>query len=220
MQNNLRKFRKLKGWSLKEMASQTGYDFRTVAGYETNVRPSPEFIRKASEVFSVSESEILNSDSEKDKAELPKRDVEPRIRPEIFTDDQLLDILAKAAEEFPTAKDTTKLQLIESLRATVDELHYRVLKARAETPAKTVTAITKHGIVREEHADIRGVSSTTAERVKKMAAGAAEASRRREGEGSQPSSKAVSTSDNKDEPSPQSGRGLNPANVPPKTAPK
>ena len=61
----------------------------------------------------------------------------------------------------------------------------------------TVTTITPHGIVREEHKDLRGVSSKVADRAKRSQSAASVAAGLDGPAKSQPSAKPVSTSGNK-----------------------
>lgn len=94
------------------------------------------------------------------------------------------------------------------------------IKLASGEPPQKVTAITKHGIVREEHADLQGVSSDVAERVKAGSAGAAEAAGL-PGIAARPTSpKAASTTDNKASPSDPVDQRSGHGKVAPKKAPK
>lgn len=94
------------------------------------------------------------------------------------------------------------------------------IKLASGNQPQTVTAITKHGIVREEHADLRGVSSDVAERAKSGAVGAAEAAGLPGISERQTSPKAASTTDNKAAPSDPVGQRSGHGKVVPKKAPK
>jgi transcriptional regulator with XRE-family HTH domain len=94
------------------------------------------------------------------------------------------------------------------------------IQLAAGSEPKTVPSITKQGIVREEHADLRGVSSGVAERAKAGAAGAAEAAGL-PGVATRPTSpKAASTTDNKASPTDPTDQRLGHGKDSPKKAPK
>lgn len=65
MNNSLKKIRKLKGWTLKELSERSGIPLSTIGNFETGrTRVSPKVLKKLSVSLRVSENQILSESLE------------------------------------------------------------------------------------------------------------------------------------------------------------
>jgi transcriptional regulator with XRE-family HTH domain len=65
MKNSLKKIRKLKGWTLKELSERSGIPLSTIGNFETGrTRVSPKVLKRLSTSLRVSENQILSESLE------------------------------------------------------------------------------------------------------------------------------------------------------------
>ncbi len=84
--------REAKGLSQKDASHKLGMPQSTYAGYETGTRKIPLYlIREFSKFYEVSPDELLGEDEKKDS-----NAIAPRLNLELYTDDELNEILKYA----------------------------------------------------------------------------------------------------------------------------
>lgn len=199
------------------LSEKSKVSLRSISNYENGELPNLETLFKLAEALGVAPGYFLGE-------ELIERSVEMHDKPHLpggiyshWETETLMKSFSELAHKLPKLAPNDRKHVLGNLRSLLDELEDR---EHRQTSPGLITAVTKHGIVRQEHSDLRGVSSTVAERAKKMGAAASEAVRRHGGAEPPLSSKAAATTGNKDEPSAPSGPGSGPVIVPPKKAPK
>jgi len=204
------------GLTQEDLAEKSGVSLRSISNYEKGDLPTLEQLFKLAQALQVEPGYFLG-DEIKEMIEMHDRGHPGAagVYSHLETG-TLMKSLAELSGKVAKVADHERKYLLGNIRAILDELEDRELR---HSPQK-VTTVTKHGIVREEHADLRGVSSEIAERVKAGAAGAAAAAGLTGRAGRPTSPKAASTSGSKAEPSDPADQRSGPGKVAPKTAPK
>jgi transcriptional regulator with XRE-family HTH domain len=181
------------------LAECSGLSERSISDYERGLSlPSLEQLIKLAEALDVRPGYLLGEETILEAALLHDRPQRQDVGGYSSLETSALEkILADLSGKLPRFSRDERKHVLGNLRSVLDVLEERELTSQP----KTVTGITPQGIVREEHADLRGVSSKVGDRVKRSAPAVVAAANPPEDAALPSSSKAASTSGSKSGPS-------------------